>query len=609
MDVKTTSSAISMIKQILDPRSATSPVIISQAQKPGFVPSEIAQPFPRKQPHEAGIPDEWIERFIDILGRDETLDMHRVIVIKDGCVIAEHNYGAYDSHIWHISHSECKSITGLAIGIAISEGLLRISDKLTDIFKGKTPLLSQLTHKDITIAHLLTMTSGILFNEAGSVTESNWIKCFMDSNVLSEPGKKFNYNSMNTYMLSAVLREVTGMSLTAYLTPRIFEPLGITNFFWETCPAGIEKGGWGLYMLPEDMAKIGQLVLNGGRWQDKQLVPEAWIRAAASAQVQTPETYGLYDYGYQIWVGRDSHTFLFNGMFGQNVLGDPASGMLILSNAGNNEFFQQSNFYAYAETLLHDCRLLLSPDAAKKEKTVIPVPDSVTNGPAVPLRNAMQPKGWLASLLRPLRDSQQTKAEQRFVTAINGLTLRFTSEQKKECAAAVGIYPLFSQAVQNLYSSGLEEISFSKQDDGTLLLKIREKKESFSIPAGFDAPVYSEITCGGEPQRIAARIRLTSDEQDNPVLSLRISFLEISSARMIRFTFRQEDVLVKWTESPGSRYLLDSLESMRASLKNKGLIASILNFGDADFLAYKIKSVLEPEFSMTAVPPKTKQLP
>ena len=181
----------------------------------------------------------------------------------------------------------------------IDEGKLSLNDKIVDIFADRLNKLNKFTHRNITVRHLLTMTSGIVFNVAGSVTENNWVKCFFESFLVSEPGKHFNYNSMNTYMLSAIVKTVSGHGLCEYLRPRLFEPLGIRNFYWEKCPMGIEKGGWGMYILPEDMLKIGQLLLNGGVWNGKRLISQEWIDAATSAQAAAPKSIGDFNYGYQ----------------------------------------------------------------------------------------------------------------------------------------------------------------------------------------------------------------------------------------------------------------------------------------------------------------------
>src|SRR5699024_4911566 len=143
--------------------------------------------------------------------------------------------------------------------------------------------------RSLTVRHLLTMTSGVDFDEVGAVTEEDWVKCYFESGVRFEPGAEFAYNSMNSYLLSAIVRERTGQGLSQVLRPRVFVPLGFGRVHWETCPRGIEKGGWGLYLCPEDMAKIGQLLLQKGRWNGRQLVSEEFLREMTRKQVDTPD--------------------------------------------------------------------------------------------------------------------------------------------------------------------------------------------------------------------------------------------------------------------------------------------------------------------------------
>jgi CubicO group peptidase (beta-lactamase class C family) len=357
MDLVTDSRALMMVRQLLDNTSATRAVFEQKPQKPAFTPSAIQKAFERVSPESQGVDSTRVADFLNAMRDDPTLDMHGVVILRNGKVLAEATFGAYDQSGGHITHSECKSITGLAVGILIGEGKLSLDDRIADIFGPRMNRINRLTHRNITIRHLLTMTSGVTFNEAGSVTETDWVKCFLESAVLKEPGTSFNYNSMNTYMLACAIRQITGEGLTTYLTPRLFRPLGIENFFWEKCPMGNEKGGWGLYILPEDIAKIGQMVLDGGRFEDRQIVPEDWIKEATRAQVETPKSLGDYNYGYQIWVGRNERSFLFNGMFGQNVLGFFDSGVLLVSNAGNNELFQQSSYYSLATGCFADAGL------------------------------------------------------------------------------------------------------------------------------------------------------------------------------------------------------------------------------------------------------------
>ena len=188
--------------------------------------------------------------------------------------------------------------------------------------------------------HLLTMTTGVTFNETGIVSGDDWVTSYLLASTRGKPGKTFEYNSMNTYILSAIVTKITGEPMVEYLRPRLWEPLGIHQVYWETCPMGINKGGWGLFLTTEDAAKLGQLYLRKGNWEGQQLLPECWVEAATSHQEDTPENMGPYGYGYQVWLGGRPGSFTFNGMLGQNVVGYPDLDLVIATNAGSDELFQ-----------------------------------------------------------------------------------------------------------------------------------------------------------------------------------------------------------------------------------------------------------------------------
>ena len=158
------------------------------------------------------------------------------------------------------------------------------------------------------------MTSGITFNESGIVSGNDWLTSYMNSSITVNPGENFLYNSLNTYVLSAIITERTGQTLTEYLEPRLFAPLGITRYFWETCPKGITKGGWGLFLCAEAMAKLGQLYLQKGKWNGQQIIPEFWVEVSTAKHKESIE--GTYGYGYQIWMEARPGSFEFNGMLG-----------------------------------------------------------------------------------------------------------------------------------------------------------------------------------------------------------------------------------------------------------------------------------------------------
>lgn len=573
MDLRTTGMAYFLIKQIMDPTVRTKPRIPYEAQKPPFADNDVKNPFERALPESVGLSSDAVADFIDEIGSDPTLDMHHVMILRGGKVVSEADFNGCDINIWHITHSECKSVTGLAIGILIGEGRLTVDTRVADIFESRVGIISRFVHRDITVRHLLEMTSGVMFNEAGSVTETDWVKCFLESNVVSEPGKRFSYNSMNTYMLSAIVRELTGQGLCEYLSSRLFEPMGIEDIFWEKCPRGIEKGGWGLYIRAEDMAKLGQLVLDGGIYNGRRLVPEEWMTEAVKAKQEPDHSLGDYDYGWQIWRSRERPAFLFNGMFGQNVLGDLRSGTLIISNAGNNELFQQSSFYTYAGRFLDKV-------AEKRE----PYEDAEANQRlrAAEKRYTFEEKAK--------RFPHCPFDAESFLAGLDG---RVYTAVASKCLS-VGLNPLYAQAIQNNFTEGFTGLRFS-YEGGELNVTVCEGDCAHKLPVGFEQPRRTTLYFHGEPQYAAVSGRLTTDEDDVPVLKLRVDFLETANARLMKLFFRGDKLDVIWSESPGKKYLIDSYSSLLENAETNALVKGVLALSDENQVEQRISAVFEPK--------------
>ncbi len=605
MPLKTDSAALAMVMQLLDMENTTKPRLQTLPKKPPFGDfPEVKQAFPRARPEEKGVSPETVAAYIDALRNDKSLCNHSLMLIKDGAVIAEADFGDYDHRIWHVTHSECKSITGLAIGMLIDEGKLTLDSRVVDIFASRLTMfsLAQLTLKNLTVRHLLTMTSGLEFNEAGAVTETDWVRCILDSPVKSEPGKVFSYNSMNTYMLSAIIKEITGSGLMEYLRPRLWEPLGIEKIYWETCPKGIEKGGWGLFICPEDMAKVGWLVMQGGRWNNEQIVSEKWLEMATARQVETPVELCGYDYGYQIWSGRKERSFLFNGMFGQNVLSFPDTGFMAVTNAGNDELFQGSGFFKttteffsagyapeqppvpYDDAGTEKLRALLSeikelPPRPEKKQEMAPVKRSFWD--------IFKKKQIAASA-----DIEQPKP------ALPPECMKYAGRfylMNSEGTAAVGLMPLLMQALQNNYTRGLRSVGFECTPD-TFTVLIGEQDVIYRLPVGFAEPRYADLDFHGEPYRVAVRGKFAVDEDDTPVLKLRISFLETASIRMLKLFFDGDSITLEWDERPGSPYAMTAVETLRDMLRQNPIAGTIAGSitKDRGYLDYLITRATRP---------------
>ncbi len=571
MDLIVQKNTIKLLTQISDSKSLTSPIIPYKPQKPAFRHASVSQPFPRKSPESAGVRSEHILNYLRELQGDRSLNMHSVIIIRNGAVISEASFGAYRTDVWRSTYSLCKSVTGIAIGMLIDEGRLSLDTPVTKIFERRGFILSALVLKGLTVRHLLTMSSGITFNESGSVTEEDWVRCFFETSLKFEPGSSFSYNSMNSYMLSAIVKQVSGQSLTEYLRERLFEPLGIKNFYWETCPRGIEKGGWGMYLLPEDAAKIGQLYLQKGIWNGKRIISESWVLESTQNIMKTPERFGDFDYGYHIWVGRKQRKFLFNGMFGQNVLGFFDSNVLVAANAGNNDMFQQSSFFPITEKYFGaDFR---PADRLPENHSAEKLLRKTETGLAKP-RVSFFAKyfGNAGALPKPC-------------ASLSGKTYIMDGKIR-----SVGLLPLFAQIIQNNYSKGLKAVSFSVIN-GSFYIGVIENDEAYQIPVGFNNAKYCDVSIHGEPYMLGALGSFNKDDDGNTVLLMRFSFLEIANSRTMRFTFTGDEVIVEFSERPGVQQIkmyISCIETMGR------LLRSIFSVVDPDFLDFKLERIFEP---------------
>lgn len=573
MELRLQRNAIKLMRQIADHRSVTEPIIPFQPQKSAFNPHlSIYQPLPRSTPEAEGISSEHISAFLSDIQNDKSLDMHNLIILRNGRIITECSFGAYRTEFWHVTHSLCKSITGLAIGLLIDEGRLSLNDRTVKIFEGRGNPLMPITKKGILITHLLTMTSGIAFNETGSVTEEDWLDSILNSSLKFEPGKEFYYNSMNSYMLSAIVKQITGKGLVEYLQTRLFEPLGIVNIHWETCPKGIEKGGWGLYIRPEDAAKIGQLFLQGGRWNGRQIISENWVESSMTSRVSTSEEIGDFDYGYHVWAGRLQRSFLFNGMFGQNVIGFPDTGILIVSNAGNNELFQQSSYFTLLKKYFGSD---YTPPAS--------LPDS---------------RAAYKRLLRRIEGLSYrsgaglklfSRALPKHCSVLSGRTYVI---EEPDCVD-IGLCPLILQSLQNNYSSGIRRISFSTVG-GNFVISIQEEDCSHILPIGFSKAEYSTLDMHAEPYIAGTYGSFSTDEDDNLVLKLRVSFVETSCSRIMKLVFSGDDIIVRCSETPGRRFFSMYIDSLGKELASNKLIEALLSRVDKDYFDYKLERTFEP---------------
>lgn len=296
-----------------------------------FLISATAQnaSLPRSTPEAQGVSAKDISAFLTAASRGKT-EFHSFMLLRHGKVIAEGWWNPYRPNLKHTLYSCSKSFTATAVGFAIAEKKLSLNDTIIRFFPGDvpdtiSPYLSHLTVKDA-----LMMSDGQSPDPTSAVIgkDSNWVKGFLATPILSEPGTTFLYNSLGTYMLSAVVQKVTGQKILDYLQSRLFQPLGIQNIDWETDSRGINTGGWGLRLKTEDMAKFAQLFLQKGVWNGKQVLPQGWAQEASTMKImQDPSapqskkdsSDWLQGYCYQMWRCRHN-AFRGDGAYGQYMI-------------------------------------------------------------------------------------------------------------------------------------------------------------------------------------------------------------------------------------------------------------------------------------------------
>ena len=550
-------------------------------QKPDFPFNAVyEQAFVRATPESQGISSDLFAALLRELDASKDTDMHHFMALRHGKVICECNFAPYPKGMWHITHSMCKSITGMAIGMLIEEEKLKLDENIYDIFPDHINAFSKIFRPVITVENLLTMTSGVTFNESGIVSGNDWLGSFLNASVNGKPGTEFQYNSLNTYVLSAIVTKRTGETLTEYLTPRLFGPLGITKYYWETCPKGITKGGWGLFLCAEDMAKLGQLYLQKGKWNGQQLVSEYWIEISTARHLKTQnDTYG---YGYQLWMEQRPGSFEYNGMLGQNVIIYPDMDMVLVTNAGNKEMFQDcimlNIIRKYFPVNYHPADVL--PENPLSYSLLKRLCGELENGENNN-RSTSQRGRWKRNVVSRRKHSDKkysyriSAAVDRpsdhhgFMRAVSGRT--YVMEQQN-----IGIAPLFVQVFHNNMTDGISEISFT-YDAGKFYVSFTEGEVIHKLPVGFGRAADGCVDLHGEHYLVATLGEFARDENDIPVLKLEITFIEECVKRTAHIFFHEDDEIeIRWNETPGKKMILSGLSSITEELSGNFLYNSLL---------------------------------
>ena len=634
MNLSAVNRSVLLLSRLFDPNRTIQPFLPMTVGKPVFQ-TQHTRFFPRVTAEEEGVSSAQLAALLQTLSDHPQLRMHTMTVLRHGHVICEAGFGAYDAAMPQYVYSACKSIVSLAVGILCGSGALSTDDKLIDLFPDRVSAVSRLRLANLRVEDLLTMRSGIIFNELESQTDEDWINCYLNSALTAEPGQVFAYNSLNTYMLAAIVTRKTGKTLTAFLKEQLFDALDIRDFFWEVCPRGIEKGGWGLYLRSEDLAKLGMLVLRGGVWNGTRLIPEDYLARAASPIVSTPAETGRYDYGYQMWVGTQPRAFLFNGMFGQNVLGFPDTDVLIVSTAGNDELFQQSPYYDIvtealgnparlsdtplpadpaAENALRTARLLCADHTPEMLRTQ--TSDAPRQVPRqAPLQTQSRKPPSLLSRLSSLIGRQETplpaappsadteKPKNPPLPSSAALFLDKTfSVREGESASAVGLLPMAIQTVQSNYAQGFVSVSFARaveNGEERFLITYREADDTHIFSAGTQLATRTTLYFHGIPYTAAAKVSFPTDEDGRQVCRIRVDFIETPHTRILKLFLNPDGTcLLRQEELPGAALVSRAVLAQKSSLTEQPVIGAAMEKIDNDYLSYRIRRTFAPELTL-----------
>lgn len=439
----------------------------------------------------------------------------------------------------HITNSTCKTVTAIAVMFAVSEGLLSEEDTVLSFFPEYENLLTPKYVKQMTVRHLLTMTTGSKTSEVTSVVENDWVKAFLLTDCQYEPGTKFIYNSMNSYMLAAILTRVTGMSLMDYLKERFFEPLGINHVKWELCPQGIERGGWGLHISLEGMLKIGIFLMNNGKFHGKQLIDPAYIKRLKETKVVQEADSLSVGYGYQLWhlpKGR----YMLSGMYGQHVIIDEKKKLVFATNAHGDRMSPDSQLTRAILSCMDD-RMLFKPKNRFLEE--------------ISYRKFMQEfktftegcytKDFLTGKLTVKKFyKQQREKVMELLTQFDGKRLHINQ-------ATIKLFPYILQGMYQYPPFHVTDIAFKVQEDTLKLCFYKERskknkndtRDSLILEAGYGSYHVQTVSFGEDKKDVALKVYPSIDEDGRSVLMLDIVFTAEGFSRLIKFFIMDYDKL------------------------------------------------------------------
>ena len=352
--------------------------------------------LPRSTPAASGLSSRAVSAMLDDLAA-RSVECHSLMILRHGHVVAEGWWAPYTADRPHLLYSLTKSFTSIAVGLAITDGLLSLDDLVVDVLPEHVPVDVSAQGRRINVHHLLSMTTGHAtdsLDEAWRLEPGDLVKGFLRVPFTRPEGTHHAYDNSTTYVLARMVERVTARDLPGFLDERVFHPMGIDDADWDRVGNGTSFGFHGLHLTTEAIAAFGELLLRGGRWGDHQLVSRDWVELATRQHVATQHEEGSVEgadawcgYGYQFWMSR--HGYRGHGAYGQRCVVVPSHD-LVVAVTGATE--PQDVLDAIWEHLLPgmDAPAGASEDARLADRlrrlSLAPVPGSADPGRSLTLR-------------------------------------------------------------------------------------------------------------------------------------------------------------------------------------------------------------------------------
>lgn len=493
---------------------------------------EKSSDIPRaKSAESVGVDSKQVQAFIDEC-LDTGIELHSIMVVRHGKVACEAFKEPYSPNIPHMMYSVSKSFTSTAIAFAINEGYMGLDTKFLDVFPELRPTKFDAYLDKLCVFDLLTMQGGKSVSPMIDRTKDTWLQDFVDSPWAFEPGTEFLYISENMYVLCAMIHRLTGMSVTEFLTPRLYEPLGMDVPYWETCPRGIEAGGWGLFLKTEDLAKFVLCYLQHGVYNGKQVIPEQWtVDGTRGIADNSPKSDGDQDgmngYGYCFWRnGGYVNSYRADGMFSQfGIVFEDLDAVVAITGGNIDEQQARSAVWNhFPKAFTDDC-------------------DS-TQGVIIKI----QPYETMPEMSRsPLESS------------LNGSRLVFgKAHVLTVIGMPVSVLPLASVFMEKDKAGNISNVRFHfGENDMTMTWS--EGDETNTILVGMDGKYrYDKAVLGGISYTTAATASWSSEN----VLQVQIRPVETIAERRLIFTFKDGNkVTMEPSTLPPSSVMLENIKT------------------------------------------------